>query len=93
MARVYQICIRWDTLPNGEEGLKTIEACLNVAGDWMRFSAWNYLVASKYNPTQIRDMLKPALVNDHFLVLEINGIGADGWAAPWIWEWIRSRSN
>lgn len=67
---------------------------MSVVGDWMRFSAWTWIVASQYNPTQIRDTLRVAMKpNDHFLILEVNVTGTDGIAQPWIWEWLRTRNR
>jgi hypothetical protein len=94
MPRLYQITVRWGTLPENEEALKPFEDKIALCGPWMRFSAWSWIVHSNYNPSQIRDALRASLnTNDHFLVLEMNATGADGWATPWIWQWIRDRAG
>ena len=93
MARLYHVSLRFEVIPTSED-IPKLEAQFSEIGDWMRFSALSWLVSSRLNPTQIRDKLrltlKPA---DHLLVLEVNTTGADGWALPWVWEWIRSRSS
>lgn len=81
-------------MPAGTEALKPFEEKMALAGEWMRFSAWSWFVSSQYNPTQIRDILRPVLnQEDHFVVLEVDMNGADGYALAWIWEWLRKKGH
>ena len=92
MPRLYQITMRWNTLPKGEDSVKPFEERLALAGNWLRFSGWAWYISSDYNPTQIRDIVKSATIpDDHFLILEVNMQGADGNALPWIWDWLRKK--
>ena len=93
MARLYQVSLRLHDLPT-DEGMARVKAQFDEVGDWLKFTPYSWLVLTEYNPTQIRDILRRGLEpNDHLLVIEATLTGADGWALPWVWDWIRKKRS
>ena len=94
MAKLYQITIRWAEVPTGDAKAQLIETKLGPLGNWLRFSSWTWLLSSDYNSIQIREAIRTVVMpTDYFLVLEVARTQADGWALPWVWDWIRSKQG
>lgn len=93
MAKLYQITVRWDVMPT-EAKWTSVESKLGQFGNWLRFSSWTWLLSSDHDTVPIRDALRTVLdPKDYFLILEVSKTQADGWAMPWIWEWIRTKQS
>ena len=93
MARLYQVSFRFEVIPDAA-AMKKMDVIFSGIGDWLRFTSWTWCVSSQFTPTQIREKLRLVMnPSDHFLILEITAKDADGWAAPWIWEWIRAKGH
>lgn len=45
---------------------------MQTAGDWVRYSATNWIVWTDKNAEQIFSILKPHVGNDQFLIVEVN---------------------
>ncbi len=90
MKVIYAITVRWIVSPVNPP---LIDAVLSQAGDWIRFNAETWLVASTTHPTEIRNLLlKHLSPQDNWLILPINPyMAADGWAPEWVWEWLRNQ--
>lgn len=67
-----------------------IDAALSEIGEWIRFNAETWFVNSDRSPTEIRNLIiKHMSIEDNCLVVPLALYEpADGWAPPWIWEWL-----
>jgi hypothetical protein len=93
MPKMYQISVRWvatDIDP------PRIDAVLSQHGDWIRYSGMQWLVWTDTKAialsNSIQHVLTPA---DSILVLAVDLRDHDigGWAAPWVWNWIASKTQ
>lgn len=93
MNRIFSVNFRFKEIPTIYAG-PAYEDKFSEIGDWLRFTTFSWYVSTNLNPTQIRDKLRLVMgPEDHVVVLEVNTQGADGWAVPAIWDWLRSKSN
>jgi len=86
MTRMYSLNIRWVKSQINPEG---IEETLSVAGDWMRFDAWSWLIYSSYSTHDITSALRGKLLpEDNIMIIACNPNDYAGFAPPWVWDWI-----
>jgi hypothetical protein len=85
MPTLYSLNIRWVRTPNPEE----VEKILARAGDWLRFNAWSWLVATDYTVHDVTASVRTVLtVDDSFLIIRCDPSDYSGFAQPWVWDWI-----
>jgi hypothetical protein len=83
---LYSLNIRWvKTLPNPEE----VDKILTRAGDWLRFNAWSWLVATDYPVQDVSAALRTVLASeDSILIIRCDPNDYSGFAQKWVWDWI-----
>jgi hypothetical protein len=85
MPTLYSLNIRWVKTPNPEE----IEKILARAGDWLRFHASSWLVATDYSVHDVNAELRKVLTpEDSILIIRCDPGDYTGFAQPWVWDWI-----
>ncbi len=92
MAKLYTVSVRWVKTPMN---LQSMDNALRPVGDWIRFNGYLWLVWTDQRPDQITAAVRSVATSAEDSVLVIASDPADfgGWAAPWVWEWIRSKAQ
>jgi hypothetical protein len=87
--KLYVINLRWVKTPMNAE---VIDQTLNPFGDWLRFNASTWLLDTSSPISSVREAIRALLqAEDSILIIKADPTEFEGWAAPWIWEWIRSK--
>jgi hypothetical protein len=69
---------------------EVVEKVLAPAGDWLRFDAWSWLVATDYSVHDVNAALRSALTpEDSILIIRCDPSDYTGFAQPWVWNWLR----
>ena len=90
MKTIYVVNVRWVSSPLNPP---LIDAVLSQAGDWIRFNAETWFVATTQTATEVRLLLyKHLAAEDNWLVMPIHAPTGDGWAPAWIWQWFQTHS-
>ncbi|RLP25292.1 hypothetical protein D8676_12695 [Mesorhizobium sp. YM1C-6-2] len=90
MAKLYMVTVRWVKTPANPKLID--EALTPIALDWIRFHAWTWLLWTEKSPDQITNTIRLRLKpEDHLLVMPIAPDAYEGWALPWVWDWIRPK--
>lgn len=72
-----------------------VEDKLNYTSkDWIRFSNSQWFVWTSTPKAQLVSELRTIVLDDEqFAVMALMPEAADGFAKPWIWEWINDKMN
>jgi hypothetical protein len=87
--RIYLITVRWKNNNISKHGV--LETQLSSIGNWLRFSAWSWLVKAELYITagNVYNALNKEQADiEQVMVLEIVKQSKQGWTHTWIWEWI-----
>lgn len=72
-----------------------MDTALTQAGDWIRFTGYNWLIWTNFSASDITKLARSVLKHpeDSVLVIAVDPRDYSGWAAPWVWQWIDSKTN
>lgn len=86
MPKLYSLNIRW---VKTQVNTQIIENVLNGAGDWFRFDAWSWLLASEYGAADVMNALRTVLKpEDSILIIKCDPDDYSGFAPTMVWEWL-----
>jgi hypothetical protein len=89
MSKIYVVTLRWVKTP---QNVEAIDAALGNVGDWIRFNAWTWFIATNRSPVEINSAIFPKITTeDSVLIVDCSADYLGGWAPKWIWDWFQSR--
>jgi hypothetical protein len=73
------------TFPKPEE----VDKILGWAGNWLRFDAWSWLIATERPAHEVNAALRTVLApEDSILIIRCDPNDYSGFAQQWVWDWI-----
>ncbi len=93
MAKLYAVSVRWIGTPANAENVGKMDAAIGTTGDWIRFNGWTWLVWTQNSAEQVSSAIRRVIPHDEdsLLVIACDPNDFNGYAAPWIWEWLRNK--
>lgn len=85
--------VTYDLNKSGQD-YKALHEAIKSLGNWWHYLDSTWLVKSRLTVQQVTDHLTPRIDdNDRLLVLDVTGVGYNGWLTQDAWKWIGENIN